>query len=136
VGMAYLNLLSGHIVDCLGFLASGATLYTFAQKRMLPMRASAITANIFFIAYGALGPFYPVLILHVVLLPLNIKRLCEQRIGLTQPPQMPIIKGRNVTLMEEWRRNHHRGSPTVSNSMPERPLSDTDSKRADHCAVN
>ena len=48
---------------------------TFAQRTMLPMRVTALLANVFFILYGWLGPFYPVLILHVILLPVNTIRL-------------------------------------------------------------
>jgi hypothetical protein len=66
------------LVDAFGFIASIMTLVAFAQRSMLPMRVAAIAANIFFIAYGALGPYYPVLSLHLVLLPLNLRRFVEQ----------------------------------------------------------
>jgi hypothetical protein len=121
LGAASLDLLSGQIIDCFGFLASGATLYTFAQKRMLPMRVSAITANVFFIVYGALGLIYPVLILHVILLPLNVKRLREQQTDQAQAHHEPVLQGRNVTLMEEWRRDNRRSSPGRLNRMPGSP---------------
>ncbi len=68
------------LVDAFGFIASIMTLVAFAQRSMLPMRVVAIAANIFFIAYGALGPYYPVLSLHLVLLPLNLRRLIEQAV--------------------------------------------------------
>ena len=68
------------LVDAFGFVASIMTLVAFAQRSMLPMRVAAIAANIFFIAYGALGPYYPVLSLHLVLLPLNLRRLIEQAV--------------------------------------------------------
>jgi len=62
-------------IDVMGYAASGLTLATFAQRTMLPMRIMAIGANVCFIGYGAMGPFMPVLILHVVLLPINLARL-------------------------------------------------------------
>jgi hypothetical protein len=62
-------------IDFIGYAASGLTLATFAQRTMLPMRVMAIGANICFIGYGAMGPFIPVLGLHVILLPVNIARL-------------------------------------------------------------
>jgi hypothetical protein len=65
-------------VDALGFVASAMTLVAFAQRAMLPMRLAAIAANAFFIAYGVMGPYYPVLVLHLVLLPANVSRLAEQ----------------------------------------------------------
>ena len=49
------------------------------MKTMLPLRACAIASNIAFIVYGFFGEIYPVLVLHLVLLPLNIKRLHELR---------------------------------------------------------
>ncbi len=66
------------VCNAFGFLAAAATLCTFAQKRMLPMRLSAVAANGLFIVYGLLGPFYPVFLLHFVLLPLNLCRLYEE----------------------------------------------------------
>ena len=62
-------------IDLLGYAASGLTLATFAQRSMLPMRILALAANVFFIGYGAMGVYLPVLILHLVLLPINLVRL-------------------------------------------------------------
>ncbi len=73
----YLGLSFHYAVDIIGFSACGATLATFAQTRMWPMRIFAIAANILFIGYGALGLLYPVLFLHLVLLPLNVARLVQ-----------------------------------------------------------
>jgi hypothetical protein len=64
-------------VDLLGFTAAALTLLTFSQKTMLPMRISAIGANVCFVLYGALGALYPVLVLHLILMPVNIKRLID-----------------------------------------------------------
>jgi hypothetical protein len=63
------------LIDALGYAASGLTLATFAQRAMLPMRIMAIGANVCFIGYGAMGRFMPVLILHIILLPINVIRL-------------------------------------------------------------
>src|SRR6516165_2002154 len=49
----------------------------FVQKTMLPLRSIALGSNLAFISYGALLHLYPVLMLHVVLLPLNTWRLAE-----------------------------------------------------------
>lgn len=62
-------------IDVLGYAASGLTLATFAQRSMLPMRILALGANVCFIGYGAMGVYLPVLILHLVLLPINFVRL-------------------------------------------------------------
>jgi hypothetical protein len=61
--------------DLLGWVASLLTLITFAQTSMIPLRVTAILANVFFIAHGAIGHFLPVLTLHAILLPLNSLRL-------------------------------------------------------------
>ena len=39
-------------VDGLGFLAAGLVLATFCMKRLVPLRALAITSNVTFIFYG------------------------------------------------------------------------------------
>jgi hypothetical protein len=67
----------GSFVDICGFAAAALTLATFAQRAMLRMRVTAVFANLFFIMYGWLGPFYPVLILHTILLPVNSIRVRE-----------------------------------------------------------
>ena len=72
-----LDLILPYAADLVGSAAAAATLLTFAQKRMWPMRISAIAANLFFIGYGALGLLYPVLFLHLILLPLNVIRLVQ-----------------------------------------------------------
>jgi hypothetical protein len=63
--------------DAIGYAAALATLMTFAQRRMVPMRLFAVGANLLFISYSLLGAFYPVAILHLILLPLNVLRLAE-----------------------------------------------------------
>ena len=42
----------GGFVDLCGFIAAAMTLMTFAQRTMLPMRVTALLANVFFILYG------------------------------------------------------------------------------------
>jgi CRP/FNR family cyclic AMP-dependent transcriptional regulator len=61
-------------IDGAGYLASALVLATFCMKTMMPLRAAAICSNAAFIVYAFCGHLYPVLILHVVLLPLNILR--------------------------------------------------------------
>ena len=68
-------LMSVPVRDLVGWIAALLTLVTFAQRSMVPLRLTAIVSNIFFIAYGAIGHFAPVLALHLVLLPVNSTRL-------------------------------------------------------------
>jgi CRP/FNR family transcriptional regulator, cyclic AMP receptor protein len=58
-----------------GYTAAVATLTTFSMRTMIPLRVTGICANLLNIIYGFFGGFYPVLILHVILLPLNVVRL-------------------------------------------------------------
>lgn len=67
--------MNGH--DLIGYLASAAVLATFCMRDMTALRATAIASNVAFIAYGALAAVGPVLLLHLVLLPLNAYRLIE-----------------------------------------------------------
>ncbi len=65
--------------DVLGWLAAAMTLATFSMRSMMPLRWCAIGSNCAFIGYGLLSPAYPVLALHMLLLPFNIVRLVEMR---------------------------------------------------------
>jgi hypothetical protein len=81
-------------IDVMGYAASGLTLATFAQRTMLPMRITAIGANICFIGYGAMGQFIPVLALHILLLPVNLVRL---RTLVSQPHSGELPPGEEAT---------------------------------------
>ena len=60
-----------------GYVASTLVLFTFVAKDMRLLRTVAIFSNLAFITYGTLQWLPPVLVLHVVLLPLNMVRLSE-----------------------------------------------------------
>jgi CRP/FNR family transcriptional regulator, cyclic AMP receptor protein len=60
-----------------GYLASVLVLLTFLMKDMRPLRITAILSNIAFIVYAALNWLPPVLVLHLLLLPVNVHRLRE-----------------------------------------------------------
>jgi hypothetical protein len=61
----------------LGFLASALVLAAFGMKDMVNLRIVAICSNFAFIAYALLLHLLPILLLHVVLLPLNGWRLAQ-----------------------------------------------------------
>ncbi len=61
----------------IGFLASGLVLAAFGMKDMINLRLVAICSNFAFIAYALLLHLLPVLLLHVILLPLNSWRLVQ-----------------------------------------------------------
>ncbi len=61
----------------IGFLASALVLAAFGMKDMVNLRIVAICSNFAFIAYALLLHLLPILVLHVILLPLNSWRLVE-----------------------------------------------------------
>jgi CRP/FNR family cyclic AMP-dependent transcriptional regulator len=63
--------------EAFGYLGALMTLTTFSMKTMLHLRMVGIVSNLAFISYGALGHVYPVLMLHLALLPLNVWRLWQ-----------------------------------------------------------
>lgn len=76
-----------NVVELIGYLASLLVFSTFYMKTMTPLRSVAIASNVAFITYGYLAGLYPVFLLHVVLLPLNIWRLYQMRKLLTRVRQ-------------------------------------------------
>lgn len=95
------------LIDAIGFLAAGLVFLTFWMKTLLALRVVAIASNIVFAAYGALADLTPILLLHLLLLPLNLYRTWEQtrlmrriEAALSAPPQvemlLPYMKARRV----------------------------------------
>jgi len=63
------------VAEAIGYVAAFLVFLTFYIRIMVPLRIVAICSNFAFIAYGYLDGLYPVLLLHIVLLPLNMIRL-------------------------------------------------------------
>jgi CRP/FNR family cyclic AMP-dependent transcriptional regulator len=61
--------------EFLGYAAASCVFLTFYMRTMVPLRIAGIVSNVLFIGYGYAVDAYPVLILHLVLLPLNVVRL-------------------------------------------------------------
>jgi len=61
----------------IGYLASALSLCAFCARTMIPLRSIALGSNLASITYGALLQVYPVLFLHMILLPLNAWRLAD-----------------------------------------------------------
>jgi CRP/FNR family cyclic AMP-dependent transcriptional regulator len=66
-------------VEPLGYLASALVLATFCMRNMVALRCMAIASNVAFITYGGLADLGPVLVLHLLLLPVNVLRLTVLR---------------------------------------------------------
>lgn len=65
--------------EVLGYMASMLVFTTFYMKTMVPLRLTAIASNFAFIGYGAVEGLNPVLVLHLALLPLNVRRYFQIR---------------------------------------------------------
>jgi CRP/FNR family transcriptional regulator, cyclic AMP receptor protein len=65
--------------EALGYLASALVLATFCMRDMVALRCMAIASNLAFVACGALADLGPVLVLHLLLLPVNVQRLMAWR---------------------------------------------------------
>ena len=83
--------------EIFGYLGALMTLTTFSMKTMLHLRMAGIVSNLVFITYGGLGHVYPVLLLHLTLLPLNVWRL-RQLQQLTR--EMKLITSSRLSM--EW----------------------------------
>lgn len=66
-----------YVAQAAGYVAAVLVFLTFYMKTMVPLRVVGICSNFAFIVYGFLGGLYPVLVLHLILLPLNGWRLRE-----------------------------------------------------------
>jgi hypothetical protein len=63
------------VIEAIGYLGVGLVFVTFYMRTMVPLRVVAIASNLVLILYGFAAPVYPILVLHLVLLPLNLLRL-------------------------------------------------------------
>lgn len=77
--------------DFLGLFAAAMTLVAFAQTDFARMRVAAIAANLGFVAFGLAAPCYPVLALHLILLPLNVQRLMRGGLGAALASPNPVV---------------------------------------------
>lgn len=66
------------MIDIIGFAASALVFMTFCMRTLLPLRLLAILSNLAFIAYGFGAELVPILVLHLLLLPMNIWRTAQQ----------------------------------------------------------
>ena len=62
-------------IDFLGFAAALSVLASFSMSTILALRTLALLSNVLFILYGLCAHIYPVLMLHIILLPINSIKL-------------------------------------------------------------
>ena len=66
-------------VDYLGFCASLAVFASFCMSTIVTLRIFALASNVLFCLYGLLAHIYPVLLLHMILLAINLLKLYRLR---------------------------------------------------------
>jgi hypothetical protein len=63
------------VLDLLGYAAGAAVLAGFCMNSIRHLRMVAIASNGLFILYGLSAHIHPVVILHMILLPINVMKL-------------------------------------------------------------
>ncbi|RZI73095.1 MAG: hypothetical protein EOP80_12500 [Variovorax sp.] len=74
-----MNVNTALATDALGYLAAFLVLAAFCMRDMTALRVLAFASNLAFIGYAASAGLQPVLLLHIVLLPVNLWRLLRDR---------------------------------------------------------
>jgi hypothetical protein len=115
-----------HWIDLAGFAAAFTVLASFCMTTIVSLRSVAIASNILFIVYGMLGHIYPVFLLHLTLLPINLIKLHHAR---DLPRKLPNRKAGGVAELmarlgdarmllrkvRRWRRQARRRLPRRRN---------------------
>ena len=97
--------IAGYLGEIAGYLAAVLVFLTFYMKTMIPLRMIGICSNCMFILYGSLDGLYPVLVLHLILLPLNGLRLREM-LRLTQQVRRAAQGDLNMDWLKPFTSTH------------------------------
>jgi CRP/FNR family transcriptional regulator, cyclic AMP receptor protein len=100
------------IAEIAGYCAAALVFLTFYMKTMIPLRIIGICSNCMFIIYGYLGGLHPVLILHLILLPLNAVRLSEM-LRLTKQVRSATQSDLNLDWLQPFTSTHQAKSGDV-----------------------
>ncbi|MEL6647269.1 MAG: cyclic nucleotide-binding domain-containing protein [Pseudomonadota bacterium] len=66
-----------HMIEAIGWAGSFLTVATYAMNTMVPLRLFAVASNICIGVYAALLGLWPLLVMDLVLLPINLYRLWQ-----------------------------------------------------------
>lgn len=89
--------MSGFVTGAGGFLASAFVVAGYTMRTMIPLRIFGILTNLVLIAYALPQHHYPIAVLHLILLPLNIYRLREMLVLVRE-----VKKSVNSDLSMAW----------------------------------
>ena len=70
-------------IDFLGSSAAFSVIASFCMTTIVALRTLALLSNVLFILYGLCAHIYPVLVLHIILLPINLVKLHRIKPNLT-----------------------------------------------------
>ena len=73
--------MAGSWTNLLGFSAALSVLASFCMTTILSLRSFSLLSNVLFILYGLSAHIYPVFLLHLVLLPVNLVKLYRIQSG-------------------------------------------------------
>ena len=63
--------------DVIGYFGAFLLVLTFFMRNMIHLRITAICSSLAWLIYGWADALYPIIVLHIVLLPINSFRLWE-----------------------------------------------------------
>jgi CRP/FNR family transcriptional regulator, cyclic AMP receptor protein len=63
--------------DIIGYFGAFLLVLTFFMSSMIPLRITAICSSLAWLTYGLVDTLYPIIVLHMILLPLNSYRLWQ-----------------------------------------------------------
>jgi hypothetical protein len=97
----------GDAMGWIDLLCYSASVSVFGMKKMLALRLLAIISNILFALYGFYGQLYPVLLLHLALLPVNVFSVRTALLGRARWTRESL----RAFPAQKLPRDAHRGGP-------------------------
>lgn len=89
--------MSGLVSGAGGFIASAFVVAGYTMRTMIPLRIFGIITNVLLIGFSVVHHHYPVMVLHMILLPLNVYRLREMLLLVRE-----VKKSVNSDLSMAW----------------------------------
>jgi hypothetical protein len=64
-------------IEATGYAGTTFTIVAYGAKNLVPLRSAAILSSIAFLTYGFFTQSYPLILMELILLPVNLYRLLE-----------------------------------------------------------
>jgi CRP/FNR family cyclic AMP-dependent transcriptional regulator len=74
-------------IEMVGYTGTGLTVVAYGMKQIVPLRIAAILSSVAFLSYGLLTQSYPLVLMEVLLMPINIYRLVETLLERRRTPK-------------------------------------------------